>query len=430
MVIQNSQGDLKMPVFHYDALDTRGNESTGTVEALSPKEAVCKIRHQGLYPTKVRAHNAARRVAVGDAAVNRKKQRVLNGRVKTKFVTRFARQMSTLQDAGLAILRSLRILEKQQKQGVFKRVIGCVADDIENGSTLSEAMRKYPNCFNRLFVNMIAAGEAGGVLDIILIRVADFMEKSEKLKSRVKGAMVYPVIVLLAAFLIVMGLMTFVIPIFSQVLVDLGNGKGLPPLTQFLLDVSIWLKGNHGLNAAVVVMVPFVLMTAAHLICKFSVGRYAMDWLKLHVPVLRPIIYRTAVARWTRTLATLIGAGVPILEGLQITSEAADNEVYSRMLQKAERSIRQGDTFSNPIRRSAAVDDLVVNMIEVGEETGDLDKMLLKIAETFDEEVDVMVGSLMSLLEPVMIILLGFVVGTIVLAMFLPIIGILTDLIP
>jgi type IV pilus assembly protein PilC len=409
-----------MPIFQYQALDAKGNESKGQIEALSSKEAISKIRNKGLFPTKVRAQNAAKKVKAPREATAPKRRRA-GGKVKLKVVTQFARQMSTLQDAGLAILRSLRILEEQQKKGTFKRVIGYVADDIEGGATLSEAMGKYPRCFNRLFVNMVAAGEVGGVLDVILNRVADFMEKAERLKSKIKGAMVYPAVVMMAAFFIVMGLMIFIVPTFAEVLSDMSDGAaGLPPLTQILLDISEWLQGRKGLNAIIVIAVPFVVMSIFKLIRQFRRGRYVMDWIKLRTPIIKKLIYKTSVARWTRTLATLISAGVPILEALNITRETADNEIYSSMLNKVQAAIRQGDTFANPLRQSKTVDSIVVNMVDVGEETGDLDKMLLKIADNFDEEADVLVGSLMSLLEPIMIIVLGSLVGTIVLAMFLP----------
>ncbi|MEN8128560.1 MAG: type II secretion system F family protein [Planctomycetota bacterium] len=418
-----------MPVFQYDALNAKGQDASGEIEALCDTEAVSKIRNKGLYPTRVRAKHAARKVAVAKPARSDGRRRGTKGKVKLKRVTQFARQMSTLQDAGLAILRSLRILERQQKKGTFKCVIGCVADDIEGGATLSEAMGRHPGCFNRLFVNMVAAGEVGGVLDVILDRVAEFMEKSERLKSKIKGALVYPVVVLIAAFLIVMGLMTFVIPVFADVLTDMGDGRfQMPKLTQILLDASTWLKGRYGLNAVMVAAVPFVMLAVFKLARQFRQSRYVMDWAKLRFPLVRSLVYRTAVARWARTLATLINAGVPILDSIKITRETAGNEVYADMLNQVQRAIRQGDTFARPLGRSNTVDELVVNMIEVGEETGDLDKMLMKIANNFDEEADTQIGALMSVLEPVMIILLGGIVGTIVLAIFLPIIEIIKNL--
>ena len=417
-----SVGDSTMPIFLYDALDAKGQEEKGQVEALCNKEAVSKIRNKGLFPTRVRAQNAGKKAAIKKASEDRPKRRDAGGKVKIKAVTEFARQMSTLQDAGLAILRSLRILERQQR-GTFKRVIGYVADDIEGGATLSEAMGKYPRCFNRLFVNMVAAGEVGGVLDVVLVRVADFMEKSERLKSRIKGAMIYPTAVLIVSFFIVFGLMTFVIPRFSDVLTDLGDGQAkMPALTQVLLDIGTWLKGHYGLNAVCVASGPFVLIFMLKLIRRFRRGRYVTDWLKLHMPVIRKLVYKTSVARWTRTLATLISAGVPILDALKIARDTAGNEVYAEMLEKSLRAIRQGDTFAHPLRQSNVVDEIVVNMVEVGEETGDLDKMLTKVANNYDEQSDVLIGGMMSLLEPVMILVLGVIVGTIILAIFLPII--------
>lgn len=409
-----------MPTFEYVALDAKGNEVKAEIEALSSKEAISKIRNKGLFPTKVKAHGAGKKVAVKAAAVAPKRKGT-NKKIKIKVVTQFARQLSTLQDAGLAILRSLRILEEQQKKGPFKRIIGYVADDIEGGSTLSEALGKYPRCFNRLFVNMVAAGEVGGVLDVILARVADFMEKAEKLKSKIKGAMVYPAVVMTAALFIVLGLMIFIVPTFSEVLADMSDGKaGLPALTQALLNISKWLLGRKGLNAGMVAISPFIVFSFFKFIRQFKAGRFAIDWIKLRLPVVKKVVYKTAVARWCRTLATLISAGVPILEAINITRETADNEVYSKMLGKVQAAIRQGDTFANPLRQSKTVDSIVVNMVDVGEETGDLDKMLMKVADNFDEEADVLVGSMMSLLEPLMIIMLGGMVGTIVLAMFLP----------
>ena len=411
-----------MPVFQYIALDSNGKEVKAEIEALSSKEAISKIRNKGLFPTKVRAQNAGKKVKAKTAAAA-PRRRGVNAKVKIKRVTQFARQMSTLQDAGLAILRSLRILEEQEKPGAFKRIIGYVAEDIEGGATLSEALGKYPRCFNRLFVNMVAAGEVGGVLDVILNRVADFMEKSERLKAKVKGALVYPVVVLFVAFIIVMGLMIFIIPTFAEVLKDMSDGKAeLPGLTRSLLIASEWLQGRKGLNAGIVLTVPFILMGLFRLAKQFHITRYGIDWLGLHLPVMSKVVYKTTVARWTRTLATLIGAGVPILEALNITRETTDNEIYVRMLGKVHTAIRQGDTFANPLRQSKTVDSIVVNMVDVGEETGDLDKMLMKVADNFDEDADVLVSAMMSMLEPILIVFLGGIVGTIVIAMFLPMI--------
>lgn len=416
-----------MPTFVYEALDAQGKEIKADIEALSNKEAISKIRNKGLFPTKVRAKNGAKKVKAKTSSTV-KSRKGIRGKVKTKVICQFARQLSTLQDAGLAILRSLRILEQQQKPGTLKRVIGYVAEDIEGGATLSEALGKHPKVFNHLFVNMVAAGEVGGVLDIILARLADFMEKAERLKAKVKSAMIYPIVVLTAALAIVLGLMIFIIPTFAEVLNDMGDGAQLPWLTMKLCDISDWLLGRKGLNALIVCLSPFAVMALVKFIKQFSSGRYAMDQLNLHLPVIKQITYKVSVARWTRTLGTLISAGVPILEAINIARDTSGNEVYGRMLEKVHHSIRQGDTFANPLRASKTVDSLVVNMVDVGEETGDLDKMLEKVANNFDEEADVLVSGLMSMLEPIMILFLGGMVGTIVVAMFLPIISIITAL--
>jgi len=406
-----------MPVFHYVALDSQGVEIKDEVEALSEKEAISKIRNMGYFPTKVRS-KAAVKGGAGKAGVKAKKRRGAGAKVKVKFITQFARQLSTLQDAGLPILRSLRILEEQQKSGNFKRIVGYVADDIEGGSTLSEAMAKYPRCFDRLFVNMIAAGEAGGVLDLILARVADFKEKAVRLKARVKSAMIYPIVVLTAAFLILLGLMTFVIPSFKTVLEEMVEGT-LNPITTTVLGISSWIAYQYGW--AVMAGVPFGFIMLLRVIKRFRPGRLVLDMITLRLPVVGQLASKVAITRWTRTLGTLISAGVPILDAINVTRETAGNEVFANMLGAVHNSIRQGDTFAGPLRASKTVDLLVSNMVAVGEETGDLDKMLLKVADQYDEQVDVLVGGLMSMLEPIMILLLGGMVMIIVLAVFLPI---------
>jgi type IV pilus assembly protein PilC len=416
-----------MPVFKYEALDAKGKEVRAEIEALSNKEAISKIRKKGLIPTKVRSKGAAKKL--GAAAAAPKRRRGAGGRVSIKYVVQFARQLSTLQDAGLAILRSLRILEQQYKGGKMKRIIGYVADDIEGGSTLSEALGKHPKCFSRLFVNMIAAGEVGGVLDIILLRLADFLEKSQRLKRNVRKAMIYPVVVLTIASAIVLFLMIKIIPVFSQVLMDMTEGEQtLPALTQTLMNISNWLLGRKGLNALMLVLSPFAVIAVLKFIRQFRIGRLILDVIKLKMPIIGKLTYKISVARWTRTLGTLISAGVPILEALNITRDTAGNEVYARSLNKVHHAIRQGDTFANPLRQSKTVDAMVVNMIDVGEETGDMDKMLEKIANNYDEETDVLVAGLMSLLEPIMVVLLGLIVGTIVIAMFLPMVRMITVL--
>jgi len=414
-----------MPVFQYAALDSQGVEIKDEVDALSQKEAISKIRNMGYFPTKVRPKSGGKK-PTGRAAAAPKKRRGAGGKVKVKNITQFARQLSTLQDAGLPILRSLRILEEQQKSGTFKRVIGYVADDIEGGATLSEALGRFPRAFDRLMVNMVAAGETGGVLDLILARVADFMEKAQKLKARVKSAMIYPIVVITAAFVILLLLMTFVIPSFTGVLTEMTDGADLPGLTKVVLAISGWIAYKYGW--AVLLGVPFAIIFFLRLVRRFRVGRVILDSIKLRIPVVGQLSGKVAVTRWTRTLGTLISAGVPILDALHVTRETAGNEVYANMLGNVHNSIRQGDTFAAPLKASKTVDLIVSNMVAVGEETGDLDKMLLKVADNYDEQVDVMVASLMSMLEPIMIVVLGVIVMTIVLAVFLPMIKIITTL--
>jgi len=412
-----------MPVFQYVALDSQGVEVKDEIEALSEKEAISKIRNMGYFPTKVRSKTATK--ATGKAAARTTHRRGAKGRVKVKYVTQFARQLSTLQDAGLPILRSLRILQEQQKGGNFKRIIGYVADDIEGGSTLSEAMAKYSRAFDRLFVNMVAAGETGGVLDLILARIADFKEKAIRLKGRVKSAMIYPMVVLSAAFLIVLGLMKFVIPSFKTVLEEMVEGK-LNPVTTTVLGISNWIAYDYGW--AVMISIPIATVFLLRIVRRSRTGRLVLDTITLRLPVVGQISSKVSITRWTRTLGTLISAGVPILDALNVTRETAGNEVYANMLGNVHNSIRQGDTFAGPLRQSKTVDLLVCNMVAVGEETGDLDKMLLKVADNYDEQVDVLVGGLMSLLEPIMILCLGSIVMTIVLAVFLPMIQVITSL--
>ncbi len=413
-----------MPTYKYEALDSQGVGIKDEVDALSEKEAISKIRNMGYFPTKVRELGAKKKPAA-KAGARPKARRGARGRVKVKMVAQFARQLSTLQDAGLPILRSLRILEEQQKSGTFKKVIGYVADDIEGGATLSEALGRFPRTFDRLFVNMVAAGETGGVLDLILSRIADFMEKAQKLKSRVKSAMVYPMVVLCAAFGIVLGLMKFVIPKFKEVLSEMVGGE-LNAMTRTVLGISNWIAYDFGW--AILLGAPFAFVAALKIIRQFRVGRYVLDTIKLRLPVLGPLSGKIAVTRWTRTLGTLIGAGVPILDAINTSRETAGNEVYANCLGNVHNSIRQGDTFAGPLRQSKTVDLIVSNMVAVGEETGDLDKMLLKVADNYDEQVDVMVASLMSLLEPIMILVLGAIVMCIVLSVFLPMIQVISSL--
>jgi len=418
-----------MPLFQYEAMDASGQEVKAEMEAADSTEAVSKIRAMGYFPTKVKEKGGRKRGPSGAKASEPGKKKkaagaggISIGRVSRKALCQFSRQLSTLQDAGLPILRSLRILEQQQKAGLLKSIIRQVADDVEGGATLSEAMGKHPKAFDRLFVNMVQAGEAGGVLEIILQRLADFMEKSQRLKKKVVGAMIYPAAVMSFAGGIVFMIMWLVVPKFEEIFKDFGTD--LPGITMVLLNASNWLVYQYGW--AVVIFSPIGFIVFVKILKQFSAGRYAMDWIKIRLPVMGTIVSKSSIARFTRTLGTLISAGVPILEAINITKDTAGNEIYARALGRVHDAIREGDTFANPLRATKVCDAIVVNMIDVGEETGDLDKMLLKIADNYDEEVEVLVNSLVSLLEPIMVISLGCIVGFIVIALFMPLVKLIT----
>src|SRR3989440_6191283 len=414
-----------MPTYAYVAMNSSGQEVKEEVDANTADEAIAKIRSKGYFPTKVKekaAKKAKKKAGGGDEApaAAKKKMPISIGGVPRKQLVAFTRQLSTLQDAGLPILRSLQILEQQQKPGLLKAIIGGVAEEVEGGGTLSDAMAKYPKAFDKLYVNMINAGEAGGVLDLILARLADFMEKAAKLKKKVIGAMIYPAVVISIAVGIVSMIMVFVIPKFETIFRDFGTK--LPPITQILLDVSRWFA-NWGW--AYVLASPIVISLIWKLIRTSEGGKYATDAIKLKVPILGNILGKTSIARFTRTLGTLISAGVPILDAINITKETCGNEVYSRALAKVHDAIREGESMADPLRATKTCDAIVINMIDVGEETGDLDKMLMKIADNYDNDVDVLVGSLISILEPVMVVVLGVIVGFIVIALFMPMISLI-----
>src|SRR5438093_1296139 len=411
-----------MATFKFEAMDTTGGEVKDSVEAASEEEAQQKIRNMGYFVTKI-TEVAGKKKAKGKAKGRRKKGQVFTfGSVSSKSLCTFTRQFSTLQDAGLPVLRSLKILEHQMKPGVLKNALIDVVDDVESGSTLSEAFGKHPKCFDRLYVNMVRAGEAGGALETILQRLADFKEKSQSLKRRITGALVYPVVVILVAIGILTFIMLYIIPKFEKIFKDF-NMK-LPAITEWLMATSKWF----GTYWYVLPLFPLSFWLQLKLIRLSKTGAYALDRIYLWIPVVGLIMEKTIVARTMRTLGTLVASGVPILEALSITRETCTNAVFERAYQRVYESIREGDTIAQPLKESRLVDDMVVNMIDVGEETGDLDTMLYKIADVYDEEVNVLVEGLLKLLEPMMTVVLGGIVGLIVTALFLPLIKLLEGL--
>lgn len=406
-------------------MNQAGQEVKDEIDAANSEDALARIRAMGYFPTRIKEKGAKKRAAAGGGTAAKKKGFNLSiGRVPIKRITQFTRQLSTLQDAGLPILRSLQILEDQQKPGKLKGILGSVAEDVEGGATLSEAFSKHPKAFNRLYVNMVAAGETGGVLDQILQRLAEFMEKAQRLKRKVIGAMVYPVVVITFAVGIVTMIMIKVVPKFEEIFKDFD--VELPALTVKLMDVSRWVAPPTN-GWAWIALSPVAMIIFIKLLRQSSGGRYAVDIAMMKTPILGQIVSKTGVARFARTLGTLINAGVPILEAINITKETSGNEVFARALESIHGAIREGDSFANPLRASRVVDPIVVNMVDVGEETGDLDKMLLKVADNYDEEVDTLVGSLLSLLEPIMVVILGGIVGFIVIALFLPLVTLINS---
>jgi type IV pilus assembly protein PilC len=411
-----------MPTYKYEAMDTSGQEVKDTVDAATEEEAQQKIKQMGYFVTKITEVASGKKGGKKTGGKKKKGKTFTIGGVSMKHLCTFTRQFSTLQDAGLPVLRSLKILEGQMKPGVLKNALIDVVDDVESGSTLSEAFGKHPKCFDRLYVNMVKAGEAGGALEVILKRLADFKEKSQTLKRRIIGAMVYPCVVILVAVLILTFIMIYIIPKFKKIFQDFGFS--LPWMTLKLIEISDWVATYW----YVLPLFPLCWWLMIKLIRLNRSGAYALDRLWLWSPIAGQIIEKTVVARTTRTLGTLIASGVPILEALSITRETSNNAVFERMYTRVYESIREGDTVAQPLKESRLVDDMVVNMIDVGEETGDLDTMLYKIADVYDEEVNVLVEGLIKLLEPLMTVVLGFIVGLIVTALFLPLIKLLEGL--
>ena len=412
-----------MPNFLYEAMNSVGQPVKAELEATNKEDAVSKIRALGYFPTKI-AEKAAKKAgpkAAGPAA-GRPAVRRSAGSVSQKLLTQFSRQLSTLVDAGLPILRSLRILEQQQKPGSLRVALRIVAEDVEGGLSLSEAMAKHPKAFDRLYTNMVRAGELGGVLDVILQRLAEFQEKAQALRRKVIGAMIYPAAVITFAMAIVTLLLIFIVPKFKDIFT--GMNAQLPSLTQMLLNISDGVA--HG-GWALIIGLPIGFYMLLKLLKLSPSGRYFVDNVAAHTPILGQIVSKTAVARFSRTLGTLLSAGVPILEAINITAETAGNEVFCRALKKVHDGIREGENFSEPLRQAKIVQPMVVNMIDVGEETGDLDKMLEKVADTYDEEVATLVQGMTALLEPVMVITLGIIVGFVVVALFMPMVALIQN---
>ncbi|HEX4647118.1 MAG TPA: type II secretion system F family protein [Verrucomicrobiae bacterium] len=428
-----------MPKYSYVAMDSRGKETKGTLEVASQNEAITRVKEMGYFPTKIVEVDKAKEKAdakkpkakAGAKAKGKKgganlqiKIPGLSGRVKSKVLTTFTRQLATLVDAGLPLLRGLRVLEKQEKNATLKGKIGELALSIEGGSTFSEGLAQHPKVFNRLYVNMVKAGELGGVLEVVLNRLSEFMEKAQKIKGKVIAAMFYPCAVMVVACTIMMVLMIYVIPQFKEVFAGMMEGKSFPAFTTFVLNISDAIR-FHILRVAIgVIVVVFIFMG----ILRTKLGRRFFDKLKLKMPVLGPVISKVAISRFTRTLGTLVSSGVPILQALTIVKETAGNVIIGAAVGAVHESVKEGETITAPLEASGVFPPIVVSMVDVGEQTGALPEMLLKIADNYDEEVDNAVSAMTSLLEPIMIVFLAVIVGSIVIAMFLPLIALMNGI--
>ncbi len=436
-----------MPKFNYVAMDSRGKETKGTLEVGNQNEAISRLKEMGFFPTKVveaekvKEKGDKKRNLAPAGAKGKKKGFDFNsitipglgGKVKPKVMTAFTRQLATLVDAGLPLLRGMRVLERQERNPTLKRVIGEIATGIEGGSTFSEALAQHPKIFNRLYINMVKAGELGGVLEVVLNRLAEFMEKAQKIKNKVVAAMFYPAAVMIVAVVILGVLMVFVVPKFESIFADMLGGAALPKFTKLVLNLANQIKGRtvlmgddapFGLPAfpGEVIWIIVGLVITFKVLIRMKKGRWLMDKFKLNMPVLGPVISKVAIARFTRTLGTLVSSGVPILQALTIVKETSGNVIVSNAVAKVHESVKEGDTITAPLDSSNVFPPMVISMVDVGEQTGALPEMLLKIADTYDDEVDNAVAAMTSLLEPIMIVCLAVIVGSIVIAMFLPLI--------
>ncbi|NJN06340.1 MAG: type II secretion system F family protein [Rhodobacteraceae bacterium] len=444
-----------MPKFQYVAMDSRGKETKGTLEVGSQGEAINRLKEMGFFPTKVvemdktkaaKDGKKDKKAAAGAKAAGGKKRGLLQmqikipglgGKVKPKLMTQFTRQLATLVDAGLPLLRGLRVLERQERNVTLKEIIGEIGVSIEGGSTFSEALAQHPKVFNRLFVNMVKAGELGGVLEVVLNRLSEFMEKAQKIKGKVVAAMFYPIAVLVVAVVILGVLMVVIVPKFKEIFVDMLPGQDLPGFTRFVLAISETMKNQtvvfpewaNGAPMPGPVIITFtVLFIAFRLFMRSRVGRRLFDRFKLVMPLMGPVLSKVAIARFTRTLGTLVSSGVPILQALTIVKETSGNVIIGEAISAIHESVKEGETITAPLEASNVFPPMVISMVDVGEQTGALPEMLMKIADVYDDEVDNAVTAMTSLLEPIMIVILAVIVGSIVIALFLPLIQLIENL--
>ena len=414
-----------MPMFQYKAMDANGNPKEGKIEATSEKDAGAKLKAQNMFPTSVKPVGGGKKKKDSKAAGGKKKsafdiQLGPPPNIKGKELVIVTRQIAILLDAGLPLIKTLRTLQKQSKSPGVQRVLDETANAVEGGSTFSEALTLNPKSFDKLFLNMVRAGEAAGAMETVLDKLSEFMEKAAKIVSKVKSAMVYPVVVLTIALAITAGLMVFIVPKFKQIFTDLLGDEPLPALTNAVMMVSDAMMSqlHYIVGGIILIIVMFAMLL------KFPKGRYALDWVKFYAPLIGSIISKSSISRFSRTLGTLMGSGVSVLGALEIVRDTAGNEIVSDAIQKVHDAVKEGEGMSGPLAATKIFPQMVISMIEVGEETGKLPEMLTKVANTYDEEVDNAVEGLTSMIEPIMIVGLALVVGTIVIALFMPLISI------
>ena len=430
-----------MAKFQYIALDGAGQEQRGTIEAGDRAAAIAAIRANGLFPSAIgevkggsssapagkkdaKAPKAtAKKGGAGSKQINIKLPKFLQGRVSQKDLTGFTRQLATLVNAGLPLMRCIEVLKKQKMAPAMMDCLNGISEGIAGGATFSEALTAYPKVFDNLYVNMVKAGEAGGVLEVVLNRLAEFAEKAQKIKNKVKGAMIYPSVVLVAAIGITAFLLVAVIPKFQQVFNDILGGQSLPAITEFVMGASDFVQHN-GLQIFIGVVVLVVLYK---MFGKTKFGAYQLDRMRLSIPITGTLVKRTAISQFSRTLGTLLSSGVPILQALVIVRDTTANGVVRNAIQSVHDAVKEGESMTDPLASSGVFPPMVVSMVQVGEETGQLPDMLTRIANTYDDEVDNAVAGMTAAIEPALIIFLAVVVGTIVIAMFLPMIKIISS---
>lgn len=436
-----------MPKFSYIAIESStGKDKKGLIDSASAEQAALDLKAMGLLPTAVNAAGAgglrlgaktsAKAGSSGtdvgnpftardDSKAKKKSAPLTIGRViNNKGLAVFTRQLSTLVNAGMPILRSLETLARQEKNPAFKHVLEQVGETIRSGGTFSDGLLQHPKVFDRLYINMVKAGEAGGVLGTVLDRLSRFMEKAERIKGKVKAAMTYPLIIMCVAVLIVSALMVFVIPQFETIFRDTLKGESLPTLTQIVIGISRFMKERF-LWTIVLVVVGFFAFRFAS---KTKPGKRFLDWFQINVPAFGPLFLKASIGRFTRTLGTLLSSGVPILQAIIITRDTSGNVHVAAALNKVHDRVKEGEGVGKPLEATKIFPTMVTSMVEVGEETGALPEMLTRIADTYDEEVDNAVTSITSIIEPIMIVMMAVVVGTIVIALFLPMVKLIQSL--